>query len=146
MALPVNSLAVHLTLQSIDNKSESFLPGPPIIKLLSPLIIIADNTPSLFGLGLIYFLPAFLMPAFGRFISSKKSLKHFTLKVLALLFSAVYILFVLIASIVILFTYSTPIPYCFLIISCSVWAGWHLSGKFRLDQLLAARFRKNQSI
>jgi hypothetical protein len=119
-----------LVYPSSRDMPENFIAASSLLKLLSPLIIIGDNFLTFLLLAILYFLPSFLLPIYITFSQRQNGLRRTSFLLLGLIVFITYIALSLLASFVILFTWSMPIIYCLLIAGASVWVGITLSRRF----------------
>jgi hypothetical protein len=120
---------------SYRDTPQNFSTGSPLIKLLSPIIIIANSFLTFLGLAVIYFLPSLLLPLGLAFCLRRTGFKKVCLILIGILLAFAYTAFVLMASLVILFTLSTPLVYSVVVAGGSVWTGTYLSKKLMLKGL-----------
>ncbi len=122
---------------SYRDTPQNFSTGSPLLKILSPFIIIGDNFLTFLVLALIYFLPSFLSPIYHAFSLRKSGLRKLGLLSMGWLLLISYTILALFVSFIILFTWSTPFIYCLVIIGGSARAGAYLSQKVYLKRLSA---------
>jgi hypothetical protein len=114
---------------SYKDEPKNFIVFSPLIKLLSPIIIIADNFLTFLILAAVYCLPSFLFPTFWSFSLSKTGASQFVLIFLGILMAIPFGVLTVGVTFIDLFTLSIPFLYGLLIASLSIWAGLLLSRK-----------------